>query len=819
MELSSAVFRDILSPLAAFKETILREENFSAEGGIPTTLQSDQTVHTFGSTQATSSPYQSSPNLEDTPAGPSSFPFIPATPHEADLKYRWIIQGADPDARRFFAVPQFALDKPPLRIDVYLPPLEEYLPEVRDVLKPEEVIYAPREEIPSLRISRWLAGVLERWCVAYDACSSGQKPRRSDGAAGAKGKFQREYESMPFGSRILVTIGGLSNSPGEVIIDHEIYLVPDYDVEQVMLTADSLREMWGDSHGNIIAGQRRLSWPEVIDLEDLHLKRQFHEAISVIMIDSSHYTSPSAEAHDESPGTGKEWIFKSLIRDQRYLYNELKMLLSLGPHENIIPKPRYIVTKKARFGGRKGVCGFVLEYFPGGSLKQFLLDHSASKSPTAAGIPLEQKLLWAKQITRALVHINTNTNIQNSNSSGDSNNSRSNQWFGFYPDLKPDNIILRPSSPTIKSTRKRGEDGSQSGNEIEGVLYDAVLIDLEQRGGWFSWSPPEISYLEYLEMILSADADELDGQGYDADQLEKIQEEVGVLLGEYYLLCFDHEGSRSIGTCDTGLGNGTTGWNGQSKGRNCGGNLKYYNSDGGFSTPWLALLAERKVAPITGRPAESSDHGEGAFDLEKAQVFMLGKLLWCIFEEEALMRCGIDHEMLSDGFRNDGASDSTGSVKKAKMFPEFEHTPDEIRALIKRCTAGADEWEDSGKGGQRGWRVVLNGDGKLVPAPRSGQAARGSGVAREPMAEDTQREATAYWKGEVEKARSFVAGMVAYEKLRNGVSVASCDEGGQTGQCQDQSVGSGYEEPWLLKQARSRPTLGHVLEVLESIWI
>ena len=30
---------------------------------------------------------------------------------------------------------------------------------------------------------------------------------------------------------------------------------------------------------------------------------------------------------------------------------------------------------------------------------------------------------------------------------------------------------------------------------------NAVLIDLEQRGGWYSWSPPEVRYIEYMEYI------------------------------------------------------------------------------------------------------------------------------------------------------------------------------------------------------------------------------------------------------------------------------------------------------------------------------
>ncbi|KAM7210713.1 hypothetical protein V8F06_013904, partial [Rhypophila decipiens] len=627
MELSSAVFRDILSPLSAFKK--IRPTGNNLPDGR---------------------------KVENT--GPSCTPTLGSlsVAQPALTRYKWTIQGADPDARRFFAVPQFALDAPPLRIDGYLPPLQDYSPQVRAILRPEEAIYSPRDRIAGLVVSRWLAGILEQWCTAYDS------------GHGNDGKFQREYESMPFGSRILVAIGGLpppcsdssGTSPGTVMIDHDIFLVPDYDVEQGMLTVDALRQMWEDTE---------LVWPEIIDLEHLCLKRQIHEAISIVTISHDPARSKTNDSQDHWPEREKavqekEYVFKSLTRDQRHLYNELKMLLSMKPHDDIMPRPRYIVTKKGRFGGRRGVCGFVLEYFSVGSLKSFLLAPSHSLLP----LPPDQKVHWAKQITRALIHINTNGN----------NNSTQLGRCGFYPDLKPDNIVLRLA---LSSQDAAGENGDK-----EAPIYDAVLLDLEQRGGWFSWSPPEIKYLEYLEILLNTSTDNLNDDEFDIDKLEDLQDEFK---------------------------------------ENLSGNV-YSNSDGGFSTPWLALLAKRR-----------SIDGEGALDLEKAQVFMLGKLLWCIFEEEALMRCGIDHEMLSD---------LPDIKRKSKVFPRFENTPVEVRDLIQACTAGAEEWDDDAV---KGWRVVLNAEGRLVPLSTCFDL--------DITAEDTQRQATEYWKGETEKARTFVS--------------------------------------------------------------
>lgn len=71
---------------------------------------------------------------------------------------------------------------------------------------------------------------------------------------------------------------------------------------------------------------------------------------------------------------------------------------------------------------------------------------------------------WAHQLTSALVHI-------------------WNSHVGYYADLKLDNIIIRESG--------HGD-------------FDVVLLDFEQRGAWFSWSPPEINTVAYLLYFVKA---------------------------------------------------------------------------------------------------------------------------------------------------------------------------------------------------------------------------------------------------------------------------------------------------------------------------
>jgi serine/threonine protein kinase len=111
-----------------------------------------------------------------------------------------------------------------------------------------------------------------------------------------------------------------------------------------------------------------------------------------------------------------------------------------------------IVTKKCLFGGKKGVCGFVMEYHPLGSLRSALPARQMTKT-----LQLQDQFKWALQIVSLLIHLNNSAKI-------------------FYPDLRPENLLLN------------------NDNNI-------VLVDFEQRGGWHPRGPPEVRYLKYLQTL------------------------------------------------------------------------------------------------------------------------------------------------------------------------------------------------------------------------------------------------------------------------------------------------------------------------------
>ncbi|KAL2146817.1 hypothetical protein VTI28DRAFT_2298 [Corynascus sepedonium] len=601
----------------------------------------------------------------------------------AACTYSWQIDAVDGRGRLFAATPRFALGRPPLRVAVCLPPIEAFPRALRAVVRPERALLChggrgtpgtSTGKVADLEVGRWLSRVLHAFAHTQDSNIG-------------KGEEQGQWWwDLPFGSVIAVNFGGGGVAEGwrdqeeeqeEAETEHEVCLVPGagYAVEQGMVGVERLKGMWaGEVAADAWEGLRVVEW------ERLQFTRQVHDVISLVVL------------NDDEKGGETVAAFKSVLQEQKYMYNELKMLLLLREHPNVVSRPFGVVTKKGRFGNRRGVCGILLEWFPLGSLRERLLSIDYDKA-----VLMAQRVRWARQVTEAMIHVNGHGKA------------------GFYPDLKPDNVMLRENATT--------------------GLLDAVLIDMEQRGGWYSWSPPEVAYVEYLETLV-------DEPGLEEGSL---REETLQLLRAYYS---DPE------------------WKPGAASR------RYDNAIGGFSSPWQALLRQREA-------------GEKGKDLlERAQVFMLGKLLWSIFEGQPLVRCGIDHEVLRDP-DPDYELKSSGKVKS---FPEFKRTPDALRRLIRACTAGAPEWADSQ---QRLPGVVLQG-GKLYPARPDASSY---------TANDTLDAARAFWTREVELARKFVQEAI--------------DSRSQS--TTDVDKMAPHSAVSLLEQAQSRPLLSEVLRELDQI--
>ena len=495
----------------------------------------------------------------------------------AVISPRWRIDGGEADGTRYFAIPSFALRKPPLRIDTYIPGSESFPGVLQNLLQPHSTIYTPSSRINTHNVSLYILRALELW--------SDQQPN-----------LETIYRSMPFGSRII--IDGISSDMRRL----KLYFMPNYEIESQWLSVQALQRKFDLPSS---------SWPPIIDYQKLQLIEQPHECISLVQLGEQHGSNV--------------FVFKSVLRDIEYFYHELKQLLQLSPHPNIVSKPLYIVTKSCLFGGKIGVCGFVLQYYTGGTLQAAL-----SNLPGDEDIRLKSQFRWARQLTSALQHIHESPTM-------------------YYSNLKLINVVMNESGTYEES--------------------NAVLIDFEQRSGFFSWSAPEIYYIHYLEHIAT----------FSKSSSARLK--YSNLLKSYI-----------------------PSW------RPLNSNTRYDNPQHGFSFPWLALTRE--------------EH-------ESTQVFMLGKLLWCIFEGA----WGMSSAVTIETFREQPCD---------ILFPNFLRTPMRLRACIRNCTTGAPEWRGR-------WPGVVRRGNKLYPF--QGQW---DGVEATKVTEETQDSAKRWWRQEIQDAERFL---------------------------------------------------------------
>jgi hypothetical protein len=329
----------------------------------------------------------------------------------------WRIDGATVCGTHFFVVPTSLLpDLAPLRLDLYVPDQNSHPVHLRDVL--ESSISAPLRDLR--RISR--LGISRHLCQALDAHCR----RNPD--------FLEEYSRLPFATRLVFE--RIESDAAQM----ELVVIPWHEVESQAKSVSQLQALWELD----ISPE---TWPEAICLSRLQLVRQIHDSVSVVKI---------ASASDVL------FAFKSTVENLEFVYHELKFLLTIPPHAHIMPPPPFIVTKRSLSDEKEGVVGFLLPYYPSGSIRDTLVRTSLNDS-----ISMVSRLRWCYQITSALAHVYEKGGT-------------------FYSDLRPDNVLL----------------ASTTSLECD-VLDRVILCDFEQRGNWYEWCAPEILHHMYAENIRS----------------------------------------------------------------------------------------------------------------------------------------------------------------------------------------------------------------------------------------------------------------------------------------------------------------------------
>lgn len=476
---------------------------------------------------------------------------------------QWRIDGCASMGTQFYALPLFLDIINPIRVDVFIPESKYISSKVRDLLDVHTAIYLKDSRVASLAISRYIVRVLEYWTNQFE-------------------DFKFFYNDLPFGSRIVLE--NITTDIKEV----RVQVVKTHFLERQLLSCESLQSMWGFSS----------PLPELVDLSEVHLLRQLHDSVSLVRLRNQSY------------------ILKALTSHPKYLYHELKVLLTLPPHPNIVSRPAHLILKQCKFGGKVAVIGFTLHYHRKGTLRDCLTFRCLQNS-----LRLDDQLAWAIQITEALRCIRNAGN--------------------FYCDLRLDNIVL---------------------DDNDGV----VLIDFEARGVAFSASAPEINYLEYIYSV----ATDVDEEMFPFGTREKYKQLYRRMVH-----------GRSIPRP------------GES----------YKNPRLGYSVPWQYLDEKER---------------------EAAEVYMLGRVLWCIFE-------GV------------GSPEKTAMVQHLHEneleFPQWGRTPQHIRDLIERCTRFQEK---------QGY--------KKLPVIRSEKllVVRGAEQGRDP--DEVQEVAKLWWQTELKTAEVFL---------------------------------------------------------------
>lgn len=144
---------------------------------------------------------------------------------------------------------------------------------------------------------------------------------------------------------------------------------------------------------------------------------------------------------------------------------------------------------------------------------------------------------------------------------------------------------------------------------------DVVMIDFEQRGVWCEFAAPEVNAIEYIRLVATDE-----NLPYDVRHMYLMR--LKHLVPDYDYLEQD----------------------------------VYINPEHGYTLSWIALS-----------PAEQ----------EAAEVYMLGRVLWCIFEGVS----GPQKAAIWQSYRWESHLE----------FPEYDRTPPTMRALIDRCTRGRRE--------------------------------------------------------------------------------------------------------------------------------
>ncbi|KAF0317591.1 hypothetical protein K4K61_012688 [Colletotrichum sp. SAR11_59] len=474
----------------------------------------------------------------------------------------WRIDGCTGLGTQFYVLPLFLKSITPMRIDAFIPEQSTQSQEVRQLLDLDVAFHTrDRTRVQQLNVAKHILRALQYWTKSLVEPES-------------------LFTSVPFGSRIVFKDLSLD------IRAIQIEVAPTYYLERQLLSSAALSEMWGPS----------VEMPECVDISDVHVVEQIHDSVCLVRI------------------RGTEWIFKTLTSYTKYLYHEMKLLLSAKPHPSIMSRPVHLVTKQCTFGSKVAVLGFTLEFHRYGTMRDIVPFLQASNTLTPA-----EQFKWATQITSGVVHYRETSGT-------------------FYPDLRLDNVVLSENR-------------------------DAIMCDFEQRGVWCEFASPEVNAIEYIRILATDENMPDDAKDHYVELLKR--------------LCPDFESLQD--------------------------REEYTNPERGYNICWWGLSPQEQ---------------------ESSEVYMLGRVLWCLFEGAGAPQ----QASIWQSYRREAHIE----------FPDYLRTPPKLRDLIDHCT--------------RGRRATLNS--RIV---RKGSKMAFTNAENGGDQKDIKKAASAWWKKEISWAEDFLA--------------------------------------------------------------
>jgi hypothetical protein len=218
---------------------------------------------------------------------------------------------------------------------------------------------------------------------------------------------------------------------------------------------------------------------------------------------------------------------------------------------------------------------------------------------------------------------------------------------------------------------------------LDNIVLDAELkvkmVDFEQRGVWCEFGAPEVNAIDYIRILAQAEPFLPDDAADEPCIPKEVQLHYANILTRL-LPGWESLDSREDYTPPSSNSQGYTGYN----------------------LAWLCL-----------HPVEQ----------EAAEVYMLGRVLWCLFEGQSVPQPGAVWQSY---------------VREPDLeFPAYRRTPERLRGLIDRCTKGRRDTLSS---------LVARRVSKLTLRDGEGHDA-----------EEVLRVARAWWTGEVSAAEEFLS--------------------------------------------------------------